>query len=49
MSLTNKLLENPTGNSEYMAFMNDIIKNGDGKPVSKSQVHSIYHEKYIAH
>ena len=49
MSLTNMLLETPTGNSENMAFINDLIKNRDGKPVSKSQVHSIHHENYIAH
>ena len=49
LSLTNMLHENPTGESEYMAFTNDLIKNGDAEPVSKNQVHSTYHNYYIPH
>ena len=46
MSLAHKLLENQNGKSVYMAFMNDLIKNGDAEPGSKSQVHSTYHVNY---
>ena len=48
-SLTNVLLENPTGNSECMAFIIDLIKNGDAEPVFKSQIHSTYHVNCIPH
>jgi hypothetical protein len=49
MSLKSKLNKNPKERSDYIEFMNELIKNGDAEPIPLDEIHTDSTVNYIPH